>query len=374
MAEGPKREDRALGESVDPELLRLPKLAIRVGWLLALSVTVFSAYIAYGLRFDWHFAGVSSNPVELSSPNELSKQAVESYYQVSGRIDASALLRVSDSGSSLGQRLVPFDGTSREIWLVTDGDPWTASEAKDATYTGRLRHLADMPFAAELHQYLRTESLESEVATSQALKKTISENADKIVTLRGNTLPVSEKTQVYLDEEEPDSALLSVWPTSKYPDETSWRAALLEAGFLPKSARPTNETPSGWSYKIPAPNGHEAINAKLVEAKFFTVWARPSIQNHQIPWMELQASTDKIIIPTHSIPWKNLVGIRIETPASPVPKSAKVLLLHQSPEDYWYVRPITILLALGAALFAWATLVALRPKRPTPVPVTSSKS
>ena len=43
-----------------------------------------------------------------------------------------------------------------------------------------------------------------------------------------------------------------------------------------------------------------------------------------------------------------------------VPANAVVLITGEAPQDYWYVLPVTIILAVIALLFAWALARAVK--------------
>src|SRR5262249_23738136 len=88
--------------------------------------------------------------------------------------------------------------------------------------------------------------------------------------------------------------------------------------------------------------------------------AAPTPRHFQTTWATLRRSPPSgldlggTILPDDQI---DLVGLYV---ARGIPAGAYALVTGESPDDYWYVLPITVALAAIAIVFAWALIRAIR--------------
>jgi hypothetical protein len=112
----------------------------------------------------------------------------------------------------------------------------------------------------------------------------------------------------------------------------------------------------------------DALTAKLEAAKLWAARVERVTRHHETAWSALRGSpaggftVDGQTIPEAHV---NLVGLFVQRG---VPGAAYALLIGEQPQEYWYVLPITVALALIGLAFAWAMARAIRELLPTRVP------
>src|SRR5262245_4607853 len=73
----PRRRDE-----LDPELLKLPRKGIRIGWLLALSVVVFCTFLMIELRRDLAYSREGDDPTALESVEQVRDADLNTYVEI----------------------------------------------------------------------------------------------------------------------------------------------------------------------------------------------------------------------------------------------------------------------------------------------------
>src|SRR5690606_4608409 len=100
---------------------------------------------------------------------------------------------------------------------------------------------------------------------------------------------------------------------------------------------------------------------KLEAANLWAARVEPITRHHETTWATLQASAtqgtlqlDGQTVPDAAV---DLVGLYV---ARDIPAGAYAVIVGENPQDYWYVMPITVALAVILLLFAWALVRAVR--------------
>ncbi|MEJ7600721.1 MAG: hypothetical protein WKG01_22645, partial [Kofleriaceae bacterium] len=103
-----------------------------------------------------------------------------------------------------------------------------------------------------------------------------------------------------------------------------------------------------------------ATNAALEAANLWATRVELVNRHHDTTWGALKKSgpagftVGNETIPDAQLP---LVGLYV---VREIPADARVVIVGELPEDYWYVTPITIALAIIGLLFGWALIRAIR--------------
>jgi hypothetical protein len=330
-------------DEIDPELIRLPRPRPRIGWLLSLSVLVFCSYFMVRLVDDLVFSRRGDGPERLADLDAFRRAAPNSFAEVAAVPDRAFLLWVHTSEASDGHRIAPVLGSAGRAWLMLPGSHLKSQVAYDEVYRGRVRRLGDMPFYGELVRELG-EMKVPRVLTVEGARREVDEGDGVVIDPAGEALPVREDTPVTVTERVAGMALLTAFGTEAMVDEETWRRVLEEAGVLAPGAPSAPAGQNGWSFETGAPDGVDALNARLLEAKLLAARAKPLDRVHQTTWGRLG---------TIAIPWSSITGVAVYTPRD-APADARVLVTTERPDDYWYVLVLYVAFGLFALLFGWA--------------------
>ncbi len=348
-------------DEIDPELMTLPRTAIRIGPLLALSMVVFAVYIMAALWPDLRFSRQSAEPAVVPSAAELlaTDDLADSLVTVTVVPDRALAVRVATSEGLSGHRLVPVQGTDDRLWLMLEGRTWNIDLKYEEQYTGRPRPLADMPFAEQLHAHVDERPPAPRFATGEAVKAALSAHSERLELPGGDTAAVTPETPVVIYQRALDRVKIEAVATERYPDAAAWTAALAELGLISADAEPTLDQFGAWIYLADAPDGPEAVSERVHEAKLFSAAVRPLESEHRATWQQLEARADALALPDATVPWAQVSWVSVAT-ARAIPADAWVLIQNQHPGHYWYVLPLFSLLGLSALLFGWALIRSLK--------------
>src|SRR5262249_34868978 len=154
---------------------------------------------------------------------------------------------------------------------------------------------------------------------------------------------------------DPGAATIVAAFNERLPDLAAWKTALDRAGISPTVAG----EPAMGQVRFTATAPVSMITTRLENARLWAARVEPGTRHHQTTWATLRRSppagldVGSATLPDDQI---ELIGLHV---ARGIPRDAYAIVTGESPDDYWYVMPITIALAAGALLFAWALIRAI---------------
>ncbi len=356
------------GDELDPELISLKSTRRVVGPLLSLSVIVFCVFILIRLAPDFHFSRQSSQPRRIDDLAKVLHEdgvAPNDYITVRAVPDYSFVFRVAKGEADYGYRAAPVVGTNGKLWLLVVATTWTLAPDYSENYTGRLREISSLPFYDRLRTDVAARPPAPRVVATAAIRKALETGASQVVDPYGDQIAIAPTTPITISETVLDRARIEAFKYESYPDEATWRAALIAAGVLPADATPQRDDDEMAVYEVPAPDGLAAIRSKLIAAKLFRARAKAVTRHHQGNWSGLAAGADGLTVDGTLVPWPNISSVAVIVPRTLDP-DALVLMTAERPGTYWYILPVYIVLALFILLFAWALVRFWRSERSTP--------
>ena len=346
-------------DEVDPELLVLPRPRARIGWLLAVSVIVFCGYFMLRLRSDLVFSRGGDEPSRFDSVAAAVAADPEDYVAVEAIPDRAFLLRVYASDAKDGHRLAPVLGSGDRLWIMFEGHHWDAAAAYDEVYRGRVKRLGDLPFYGDLVDHLASMQRLPRGVKLATLRSAIEARAAELKDIGGDRIALAPDTPVVVGERVAGQAAVTVFRTDNQRDESAWRAALEATGLLAPGAELVDTRTDAWTFQVAAPEGVDAVAARLVAAQLFAARAEPYDRTHRTSWSRLAASAEALSVGGRSVPWASITAVAVETPRL-APPDARVIVTTEAPGDYWYLIPVYLIFAAIALLFTWALVRALR--------------
>jgi hypothetical protein len=356
-------------DAIDPDLVKLARARPKIGLVTAAGLVFLCGLFLVRLAPDRRFAGSDATPAKVAVADVLSGTAALDRYVELDDIEPlySHAIRIANEKGSLGVRAVPVRGTGDRLWLGAAGDGWAPPSG--GTYRGRLRRLADLPFAASLEAYAAAHP-RPVFATASAIRAGLS--SGKVQTVTGETIALADADKLAFDVVDPDASTVVGALGERFPDARAWAMALVAAG-VPADGSP-EVSRNTVRYRVLA--GASAVAPKLEAAKLWGARVEPVTAHYETTWGALRGgppggfATGSAVIPDSEI---DLVGAYV---AHGIPSDAIVLLAEERPGDYWYVLPITIALAAIGLVFAWALVRAVRrdllPVKPATSTSTSS--
>jgi len=298
------------------------------------------AYFLVRLAPDRKFSGAGDKPAAVTVGEVLSGNIADDRYVT---LDAEPLvahaIRTTTAKGSLGLRVVPARGTGDKLWIVLSGDGWGAPAITG--YAGRLRKLGDLPFAASVYDFADANP-RPVFATGDAVRAGLA--TGKIATLTGDMVTVGDRDRVAFDRVDPSAATLVCTFNERLPTAAKWATALDAAGIAATPRAPGTE-----SAHFDVSGDLAAVQHKLEAAGLWGARIEPVTHHFDKTWSELRAQP----LPDGL----DLVGLYV---VRGIPSDAYALITGEHPEDYWYVLPVTILLAAIGLLFAWALVRAVK--------------
>ena len=338
--------------AIDPELIKLRRPRPKVGLITAAGLVFLCIFALIRLTPDRRFAGHGSAATPAQPADILAgKVDLDQLVTVAADPLASHAIRVTRAAGTLGLRLAPFRGTGDRLWLATTGD---GSDPPVVTgYTGRLRKLDDLAFAAAARAY-SDEHPRPAFATAAAVRSAFA--TGRVVTVAGDSVSIADRDEVALDVVDPAAATIAASLTLR--DVAAWRAELSRAGITPTAVGEPNTAIGQVRFSVAAPVS--ITTAQLEKARLFGARVEPVTRHHQTTWATLRRSPPAGLdvggatLPDDQI---DLIGLHV---LRGIPHDAYAIVTGESPDDYWYVLPITIALAATMLVFAWALVRAIR--------------
>lgn len=331
-------------DAIDPELIKLRRARPKIGIITSAGIVFLCAVFLYRLGPDRHFAGAGKPARASVADIAAGKVATESFVTVDAVPMIAHAVRAGKSKGDVGLRVVPVRGATDRLWLVLDGDSFSAP-ALDG-YTGRLRRLSNLPFSDEVADYIATHGRPM-FATAAAIRAGIA--SGKVDTVTGDAITPTDADRVSYDVVDPAASKIyaSLTANESLPTADAWRKMLIDAGITPTHEGSPDATLGEVRFDVPL--AAAAATQKLEAAKLFAARVETVTHHHDTTWGELKKAGPD--------PNVDLIGIYV---TRPIPDGAYALLMDEHPDDYWYVMPITIALALIGLVFAWALVRAVR--------------
>ena len=354
MAKSQPSSERDVGapiprDAIDPDLVKLQRNRTRIGVLTALGIVVLCGYFLIRLSPDRAFAGESDKPTSVTVADVLAgKIAPERFVEFEAELQLAHAIRTVKAKGDLGLRVVPARGTGERLWLAVAGDGW-AKPATNKRFAGRLRKLIDLPFADAVRDYAR-DNPRPVFATATELAK----HLDHVTVVTGDVIEVPDSARVVFDVIAPNEALIVASFTERLPSAQAW------ADALAREQLPTTliESKPGDGVveqaRFASKMSVQDTTKKLENAKLWAARVEPVTSHRSTTWREIRLATVGLALPDAQ---GDLAGIYV---AREIPDDTYVLIASEAPEDYWYVMPITVFLAVLGVLFAWALARAVR--------------
>lgn len=345
-------------DAIDPELIKLRRRpTASVGIITAAGAVFLCIVFLIRLHGDRTF-GDEGQPRGVTVQDIVGGRVdTDSFVTVSAEPVRAHAMRTARSQAGLGMRVVPVRGTGDRLWIVLGGDGW--DPANMGTYTGRLRKLDDLPFGDSVFAYARTHP-RPVFATVAAARAGFA--SGMLTTVGGEQVKVAAGDRVAMDVTDPGVAVIVAAFNERLPNAKAWAAALTAAGITPgKTVPPPLGQTDQIRFEVAMPDAVTEVTKQLEAADLWAARVEPITRHHETTWGQLAASATPgtLQLGTQALPDTavDLVGVYA---AKDLPADAYALVLGEQPKDYWYVFPITIVLALILLVFAWALVRAVR--------------
>jgi hypothetical protein len=357
QASGPRDPGAPIApDQIDPDLVKLARTRPKVGMITAAGLVFLCIVALLRLGPDRRFAGSSTAPVPVAVADVLAgKVGTDQLVVLTAEPLVSHAIRATKAEKGVGLRVVPARGSGDRLWMVISGDGWEAPTT--AGYVGRLRKLDDLAFADAVRGYA-TKHPRPVFATAAAVRAGLGATAAKVTTVAGDQVTPADGDAVALDVLDPDASTVAASFNERLPDTAAWTAALGRAGITPTSTS-TPDTALG-QVRFAVAASVSTTTTRLETAELWAARVEPVTRHYQTNWGALRKSPPAgldvggSVLPDAQI---ELIGLYT---ATGIPAGAYALVTGEQPADYWYVRPITIALAVILLVFAWALVRAIR--------------
>ena len=343
---------------LDPELIKLARPRLKIGIVTSAGLVVLCAVFLFRLGPDRRFAGADPTPRPVTAADVLAgKVDTEQLIAVAAEPVIAHAIRVATAPGRLGLRIAPARGTGDRLWIAVPGD--AGQPPATADHAGRLRKLDALPFATAARAYAAAHP-RPVFASVAAVRAGLA--AGKVATVAGDQVAVTDATPVALDVVAPDTATIVASLQERLPDAATWLTALRAAGITAAGAAPatTPDTALGQA-RFTVPASVAATTAKLEAAGLWGARVEPVTRHEQTTWGALRgaqtAGAPGLHVGGQILPGDQLIGLHV---ARAIPDDAYVVVAGELPDDYWYVVPITVGLAVTLLVFAWALVRAIR--------------
>lgn len=350
-------------DALDPELISLRRPAPRIGAVAAAAVLLLCVVLMVRLRHDFAFARSSGTPKAVTI-QELAagKVAGDSYVTFSAPLDATAAIRAQVTQANPGTRVRPVVGTGDKLWVAEPGDGWGPAR-HDAVITGRLRAMSAVRFGGPVARALAKGAWPRFISGAElARARQASATGGDLVLVDGGSLTIEGGTEVELWLPDPGQAVVVGTFGTRLPDVAAWTAALAQAGIIAPGAAPISTSESLARWLVQRPDAIATINQQIEAASLWAARVEPSPVRVRTQWSALVAGPDGVTVPSHgatAIPWGAIDVVAVWAPRT-MPAGAWVVITDEAPGDYWYLTWVYVGLAVIAALFAWALVMAVR--------------
>jgi hypothetical protein len=338
----------------DEELISLARTRPNIRALTAAGVVFLALFFLLKLNPDRRFSSNDEAPASVTIADLVKGNIAEdSYVSVPAEPLMSHAIRAQTAKNSVGLRVVPVKGSSNKLWIVLPGDGWV--DPTKGAYTGRIRELADLPFAAVVEAFLAAHPRPL-FATAAAVRAGF--GSGKITTVAGDEIVVRENDRVGFDVIDPEAAVVVGAYNERLPNLAAWTKALADAGVTVNG--PGRDDRERAFFDVTLPAAVATVATKLEAAGLWAARVDPVTHHHETTWRALRHSgpvgftVGGLTMPDAQL---DLIGLYV---VRDIPSDAYAVIVGEKPQDYWYVLPVAILVALIGLLFAWALVRAIR--------------
>lgn len=340
-------------DHIDPDLIKLARARPRVGVITAAGLVLLSIVFLLRLGPDRRFAG-SGDPRRVELADVLAgKVETDQLIVLTAEPLMSRAIRATKAAGTLGLRVAPARRADDRLWLALSGDGWDPPALTG--YTGRLRRLDDLPFALAVRGHA-AEHPQPVFASPSAVRAGFTTGT--VATVAGDKVALADRDKIALDLVDPAASTIAASFNERLPDTAAWVAALTRAGIAPTSTGAPDAALGQVRFEVAA--SVAATTTRLETAELWAARVEPVIRHHETTWAALRVSSPAgLTFGGTSLPDPQieLVGLYV---ARAIPDDAYALVTGESPEDYWYVMPITVALAAVLLVFGWALVRAVR--------------
>jgi hypothetical protein len=365
-------------DAIDPDLVKLARTRPKIGAITAAAVVALCGYfLFFWLAPHRRFAAEPAEPrAVVLSDVAAGKVADNSHVMLDAEPMVSHAIRVRGETEL---RVAPARGTGERVWLVLPNDSWAKPNLK--AYIGRLRKLSELPFAEILNTHI-TRYPRPLFANAAGIRAGLT--GGQITTVTGDKIAVADSTRIAFEVIDParSTIIAAVRGRPGKPDVPEnapgqdplteanlWIAELAKHGITATvAATPGQVDAILGQVRLEVAMPVAAVTEKLEAAKLWSVRVERVVRHHETTWSALRGSpADAFTVGGQTIPDAqiDLIGLFVQRG---IPADAYALVTGEQPQDYWYILPITIALAVIGLLFAWALVRAIRELLPVRVP------
>jgi hypothetical protein len=356
----PIPKDKVDKELVDLANVKLARTRLKIGVVTSACVVVLAVFFLLKLNPDRRFGGEPEQARRVTVADVAAGKVDKDAHVV---IDAEPLMshaiRSATQRGNIGLRVVPARGSAQKLWLVLPGDGW--SDPGVTGYVGRLRPLADLPFAASIATFL---SAHPRPLFAPAAAVRAAFGSGSVTSVAGEQITVRDTDRVGFDVSDPGVANVICTFNERHKDLTACAKALGDAGVT--TSDPPGQGREQAVFIITAPDAVATTRTKLETAQLWGMEVEPVTRHYETTWGKLKTSSpagftvDAVTIPDAQL---DLIGLYV---SRNIPDGAQALIVGEKPKDYWYVLPVFIVVGLIALLFAWAFVRAVKRDLLTP--------
>lgn len=341
-------------DAIDPDLVRLRRSRPKIGIVTAAGIVFLSVFFLVKLTPDRRFAGADGSAVAVTVA-EIAKGNVGEDQLVSVQAEPvmAHAVRAAAAKTGVGMRVVPARGSSEKLWLVLSGDGW--EQPTKGPYVGRLRALHDLPFADTVEAFVAGHP-RPVFAPASAIRAGFA--TAKIATVSGEEIAIRDGDRVGFDVIDPSAATVVCTYNERHADLGACTKVLGDAGVT-ATAQPRDGGAQAY-FEVAMPGAVATLTTKLEAAKVWGARVDPVTRHYDTTWGALKGSgpagftVGGATVPDAQL---DLVGLYVNRS---IPEGAYALILGEHPQDYWYVLPVTIIVAVIGLLFAWALVRAVK--------------
>jgi hypothetical protein len=363
MADAPAARDPGapIGkDEIDPDLVSLRRAAPKVGIVTSAAIVILCVVMGIRLWDDFAFSRSGDSPRTVTAEDVAAgKVGGDSYVSLVAPLDRSAAVRVRVTEANAGTRVVPVRGTDDKLWVALPGDAWSEVNPDDVV-TGRLRPMSDVRFDDELAAEVKRAPAPRFITGDTLRKaKTSSGGGGAVALVGGGSHTLAPTDEIEISQIDPGAAVVVATFNPRLPTVQAWTAVLVEAGILAAGEQPVRATEETARWELRRPDAVADVTARIDGAQLWGARAEPATTRFRVAWSALAASDAGVTSPAGVIPWSAVDVVALWAPRT-VPPGAKILLVDEKPDAYWYLMPVYVGLALFAVLFTWALVLAIR--------------
>ena len=355
-------------DAIDPELVSL-RPRTQVGLITALSVVVFCVYLALRLWPDFEFAGEGAAREVTVAEVRDNRLADQSFVKLRADLERAGAVRVRVSKGVPGLRVVPVVGGGDRVWVVLDGDGWSSPRA-EPSYTGRLRRLDTLPFEEPFLAQVRAHPHPRFITALDLRQGREAGDQVTLTAVSGDTFAIEPDDEVEIVVPDPDAATVAASFGERLPDAEAWSTALAAIGLVAPGAQPAKRDDQQAWFDVRRP-GALADTAKILQdAGLWGARVESVTREYRAGWRAVRVDETGVTLGGAHLPWSAVDVVAVHA-ARPLVDNPWIVIVGDAPGNYWYVRPLYVLIALFGVLFTWALIRTARrellsPKVPTP--------